>query len=158
MSDHTINFPTPTVHGQLYPDFEADPTAPSLQNDRVYEWNSLKQAWEVKCEGESGSGGGVGGDFLGRYGDTVSTEDPVQYHFETLLEFKADELLSMSGSDLEFKSSNDIGILGTNPNSEDSIVYISRNATGSSSHKIDVYQPITVDATATDDEEDQGVN
>ena len=150
MSDHTINFPTPTVHGQEYPDFVADPNAPSLENGKVYVWNSFKQAWEVKCEGGSG-GGGVSGDFLGKFGDVVDTQDDVIYQFNSSLEFSAEESLKLSGASVDINAREGFGVFGTdNTEDVDDILYISRNTTstfaGSPSHTINFYRPLQTDS------------
>ena len=78
MTSVPIDFPYPAQHNQIYPDIE-DGDA-ELDNGKIYQYDSVKGVWDVACEG--GSEGDTG-DFLGRYGDSVETDDNVVYHWQT---------------------------------------------------------------------------
>ncbi len=68
MTSIPIDFPNPATHNQIYPDLENGDA--ELDNGKIYQYDGVKEVWDVICGGDSvGGGSGGSGDFLGKYGD-----------------------------------------------------------------------------------------
>ena len=109
MTSIPIDFPENPDHNQLYPDL--DDGDAGLDNGKIYQFDSVKGVWDVACIGDSEDGGpgGPGGpdgseDYLGRYGDNVTSDDNVTYHW------KVDGLIFSSDLEVKFNLDDEPGL------------------------------------------------
>ena len=104
MTSIPIDFPYPATHNQIYPDLEGGDAG--LDNGKIYQYDGVKEVWDVICDSEDGEDTGPGGseDYLGRYGDTVGTSDNVTYHWRT------QGLIFSSDLEVKFNLDNQLGL------------------------------------------------